>query len=468
MERYINDEWTLKDELGYQEVVDQVNKIIFNAEPPFTIGIYGGWGYGKTSIMRQLYFMNGGEIDSYKFPFVDEANEEIAGEEKKEIIEKLKEKGNINDYEAVWYNPWEHQFEKEPVIGLLHEIRERFNFFTKSTEEAKKLADISIRTGIDIISGIINAITKVKVDASNIEKYGEKYEKNNFEIASSSQRFKLLFEQAVKKLLGDKKDRKLIIFIDDLDRCEDDSIINLIRGIKLYLSTSNCIFVLGMDQINVMRALKKNNIHKDYLDKLFQCIIRVPLSNNYKKFIVEITKAYYSNKSQYNEFCNLLTDILEKNPRKVKNFLNSFRTYYEIAERSFNGSEFRIEILILFHYLRVYYEPIFAILEREHSFIENLINVCKGENANNKVELMFKRYLDNPFVDYENIPLKFETEEVISDKLEDIEFSYMEEISYRYEALKKFKEYLVKYFDKNNSEFTTKKLIKYIGTIEVN
>ena len=461
MEKYINDEWTLEDALGYDEIVEQVNKIIKNANPPFTIGIYGGWGFGKTSIMKKLYFMNGGELTSYKFPFADEPNSEEIGEERKKYIEQLK---NKNDYEAVWFNPWEHQFEKEPVIGLLHEIRERFNVFTKTTEEAKKLADVSIRTGVDILTGIINSITKVKIDASTIEKYGEKYEKNNFEIGSSSQRFKLLFEEAVKKLLNKKE--KLVIFIDDLDRCEDTSIINLIEGIKLYLSTSNCIFVLGMDQVNVMRALKKHNIHKDYLDKLFQCVVRLPLSNNYKRFIVNNTK-YYSSKPEYNELCILLKDILEKNPRKVKNFLNSFRTYYEIAKAKFDGHDFNIEILALFHYLRVYYEPIFAILERNYEFVKNLINVCKNENANNKVELMFKKYLDNPFIDSVETSRESEIDEIIPEKLEQEEFLYMEEILYKYEALRNFKKHFDKCFNEKESEFAPEKLRKYIGTIEV-
>lgn len=466
MEKYINDEWTLEDMLGYDKIIAQVNKIIEHAEPPFTIGIYGGWGCGKTSIMKKLYFMNGGKRNSYKIPFVNESNEEKISEDKLEQIKILEQENSQQKelYEVVWYNPWEHQFEKEPVIGLLHEIREKFNFVTKTTEEAQKLADVSIRAGVDILTGVINSMTKVKIDRARLEEYGEKYESNNLEIVSSSQKFKIIFEEAVKKILKNKK--KLIIFIDDLDRCEDASVISLIEGIKLYLSTSNCIFIFGMDQVNVMRALKKNNIHKDYLDKLFQCIVRVPLCNNNKKFISQIAK-YYEDKSDYNKLCNLLTDILEKNPRKVKNFLNSFRTYYEIATEMFEEDEFSNEILVLFHYIRVYYEPLFAILERDRKYVENLVNVLKGENANNKVELMFQKYIGNPFVDNVDVSSLSETEELIPESLEEEEFLYMEEISYKYEALNNFKKYFVKYYEDQNSEFLGERLEKYIGIVEV-
>jgi len=49
---YINDEWTLSDTLGYENFIIQILEIIKKANPPFTIGIYGGWGTGKTSIMK--------------------------------------------------------------------------------------------------------------------------------------------------------------------------------------------------------------------------------------------------------------------------------------------------------------------------------------------------------------------------------------------------------------------------------
>ncbi len=69
MNDYINDEWTLIDTLGCEKLVIQVLKIIENAKPPFTIGIYGGWGTGKTSIMKQLFFRTGGNVSSVLLPF---------------------------------------------------------------------------------------------------------------------------------------------------------------------------------------------------------------------------------------------------------------------------------------------------------------------------------------------------------------------------------------------------------------
>ena len=414
--------------------------------------------------MKQIYFRIGGKISSVLLPYSENPDEEnINREIRKKINQWKRELNKQTTNEAVWYNPWQHQFEEEPILGLLHEIRENFNLFTKTTFEAKKLADVTIRSGLDILTGIIKELTKMKIEPDKIEKYGTKYERENFEIKSSSHRFRLIFEQAVGKLIGENN--KLVIFIDDLDRCSDDNILKLLEGIKLYLSTGNCIFVFGMDQRNVERALEKKNIHKEYLDKLFQSIIRIPLSNKYNIFIQTIIKDYFP-RTSHSDLIKMLVEILEKNPRKVKNFLNSLRAYWEMRDQ---GDDLKIEIVTLFHYLRIFYEPIFSILERNPRYIEQLNNICRKESPNQKIEHFFNDYLKNPITDLPISPTS-ETDKVKSSTLIEGDLNYMREISLRYRALDKFKEYFIKYYESDlhdNIENENYEIIlQYLGVIE--
>jgi len=463
---YSNDQWTLIDDLGYENFVKNLETVIFNAKPPFTLGVYGGWGIGKTSIMKQLYFRIGGQLPSFLLPLSNDVNQEKIDVEMQREIDKWKEERKKNrkpDQIAVWFNPWQHQFEKNPVIGLLQEIREHFNFFSKAAGEAKKLLTTTVRSGLGILSGLIKELTKIDVDVDKIEQYGTRYETENFDIKSSSQKFRLLFEKAVDELVGSKKDR-LFIFIDDLDRCTDEHIVKLLEGIKLYLSTSNCIFIFGMDQRNVIKALEKQNIDREYLDKLFQGIIRIPLSKNYEAFIEKIVTNYFPGTGTVG-LSKLLSDILEKNPRKVKNFLNSFRAYWEMQNP---GHELDIKIAVLFHYLRLYYEPVFSILERNPDYTRNLINVCKNESPNEIVEHLFYKYLKNPIV--EGFPSTGEEEnrEVVPSTVSDKDMEYMEDISTRFEALNKFKEHFVNYTGLNLTlkKNTSALISKYLGVIE--
>ncbi len=470
MSRYSNDEWTLVDTLGYGPFIQQLLGLIEKAQPPFSIGIYGGWGTGKTSIMRQLFFRTGGRISSVLLPLSEDPVEEHLDPR---TIERITEfRGNNTKMRAVWFNPWQHQFDNDPIIGLLHEIRENFDLFSQVGEEAKKLADVSVRGGLDILSSIINKLTTAKVDPGKLEQYGEKYEAKQFAVKSSSQRFRLLFEKAIEKLLGGKDgDQKtLVVYIDDLDRCTDTNTIKLIEGIKLYLATSNCVFVFGMDQVNVLRALEHHQIHKDYLDKLFQSIIRIPLSKKYPALIRKVVGNYFPDEDT-DGLTELLADILEKNPRKVKNFLNSFRSYWELLnlpeDDASDQPRLKIETAALFHYLRIYCEPVFTVLERHPGYIKALSNVCQNNPPDQNVERLFYEYLRNP-ISVEVDPVgEAEDEELVSEgRLSKEEFEYMKDISPRYESLEKFKTYFVACFQDEIADNGPAILNRYLGVID--
>ncbi len=115
----LNDEWTLIDSLGYENLVQNLVTTIKKVQPPFSLGIYGGWGSGKTSLMKQVYYRVGGKTKSYLFPFSTKAEEEKINEENKQIIDELTVDLN---YEAIWFNPWKHEMESNPLLTGALEI----------------------------------------------------------------------------------------------------------------------------------------------------------------------------------------------------------------------------------------------------------------------------------------------------------------------------------------------------------
>ncbi len=183
------------------------------------------------------------------------------------------------------------------------------------------------------------------------------------------------------------KPRKLIIFIDDLDRCKPSKVVDIIESVNLFLDSKGCVFIIGMDSKVVTACIETRykevteetlNDFKGFerpgrlfLDKIIQLTLRVPKATkgdieNLVKKITEhkkIESAFehlnakkdndiktgenqislkselkpqlpitisYSNEDVANAI-KLGSSLLNENPRQVKRFINTFRLYAYIA-----------------------------------------------------------------------------------------------------------------------------------------
>ena len=141
-----------------------------------------------------------------------------------------------------------------------------------------------------------------KTNLAKVEAIGEKWEKDRYMTPLSSQMLTDLLEEAINKVA--KKQNKLVIFIDDLDRCSPQAALNLLEGIKVFLNLKNCVVVYGMDQRQIEKALIKSldingedtylkqSESREYLEKICQDIFHLPIPNQQKKsqYFIELLK----------------------------------------------------------------------------------------------------------------------------------------------------------------------------------
>jgi len=66
--------------------------------------------------------------------------------------------------------------------------------------------------------------------------------------------FEERFADVVKEYVGEKG--RLVVFIDDLDRCLPEGEITVLESLKLFLDKSQCVFVIGLDQIALAETIK--------------------------------------------------------------------------------------------------------------------------------------------------------------------------------------------------------------------
>nr|VFJ88071.1 MAG: Predicted P-loop ATPase, KAP-like [Candidatus Kentron sp. LFY] len=457
--RYRNDLWTLDDGFSLGRVGNQVARMALEVEPPFTLGVTGKWGAGKTSVMRRAFATLGGQPIRQKRALA-EPGEEGQGEQWAGLSwtneERQKALAWPEDYFqstegvfCVWFSPWQHQNEQNPLVPLIREIRAQFearlqdrfravqtlpegNARARKHKETIKKAWDGCRSnglaGIQLLGQVGNAALSLTLGAPSTVLTGAidavrqgRQEGNNSDpdltAISDGQRFHLLFEDAIDQVLEALLDfptenqgnesspegssPRLILFIDDLDRCEEGVIVRLLEAIKLYLSSRRCVFVLGLDDSAVLDVLTRHwqgrseDSNREYLEKLFQAILAVPLpATSHVREAISSQLAVHGIPSP-RRLAEDIERLLEPNPRKIKNFVNGLCATWglhdapgwllkeEAKSKVKNSGEFAeeeerqraVRRFLVFYYLRLYHRPVWRLLERQPESLDTLYGV---------------------------------------------------------------------------------------------
>jgi hypothetical protein len=193
--------------------------------------------------------------------------------------------------------------------------------------------------------------------------------------------------------------RRLVVFIDDLDRCSEAQAVRLLEGVKLYLQTRYCVFVFGLDGAAIRRAVERTlegatpESAQEYLEKLFQATLHVPVTRTLQPFIEDLS----ARAGLAPEAHPALAALLEPNPRKIKNFLNSLALAWATREPSGTVPDGeRVVDYALVQYLRLYHPEVSRLLTYDPTHLAGLHRVLQEgafqpvPNAS-PVELLFLR-----------------------------------------------------------------------------
>ena len=418
--RYQGDHWTLDDELGLGLVGDQLARMALEAPPPFTIGLTGKWGSGKTSLLRRSYVTLGGQPLQQQLAFAKPVKEAFETDlafnnkqrEKDLGWKELELTSVAKKSRCIWFSPWQHQNEDNPLIPLLKEIQHQFSSWTKIKNKAGQinrrggLATMALLERVTDAAASLTYGRKINIATGATQQIRQAWQdaESNVTPLSDGQRFHLLFEDAVNEILSatadsdseevDNKSR-LIIFIDDLDRCEESVIVRLLEAIKLYLNSRRCIFILGLDDTAVIDALgrywqRSEDLNREYLEKLFQTRVPVPLPQPSKIREAVITQL---EKHQVRDtfrpiIAKDIEQLLEPNPRKVKNFTNSLCAAWNLLGcKGWVTTDEQVRRFVMFHYIQQYHRAVWRLLERQPEslhFLWAVVNHASiGEIANN-------------------------------------------------------------------------------------
>lgn len=296
-----------------------------STQTPMTIAIYGTWGTGKTTAMEWLdRLLKGWNGYLGKNP-------------------AIKKQRKVR---TVWFYPWKYHKKEDVWRGLVSEvILKSIDVKEMTIERVKKaVKDFGVFLGRGFINVIasttIKATDAIEVDLSVVKDILADFDKT----AHPEKAFLNEFEDTLKKWIAEtisSKKERMVIFIDDLDRCTPDVAFEVLEALKLYLNIEDLIFVIGLDREVIDKVVEdhyekigfkteaEKTKCKKYLDKMFQVEVKVGPSRkqieDYTGYILDQNEFLKNNLNtkEYGAVKDVVLSLAGRNPREIKRLVNS-------------------------------------------------------------------------------------------------------------------------------------------------
>jgi hypothetical protein len=352
-----------KPSLGFAATASALAQIIRDSPPRFAVGIFGDWGSGKTTLMD-------------------------------EIRRKLAE-----TVVSVEFNAWRYEREPQLLIPLLDTVRGALVGWAAGRDAdtrervraaASKVGRIirGLAAGLSGEVGLPGAV-KVKYDVAKsidaLAMSGEPDQPQSLYVAAFaelSQAFTDLSAHGV---------AKVVVFVDDLDRCLPDNALDVIESMKLFFDLPGFVFVVGLDEDVVQRAVRTRfpespglpaataspaadvavtpdaQLARDYVEKIFQVPYRLPPV--VAEQLTDLLEAMYSEAElstvQLQDFRQRVATHLQYvavrgqvNPREVKRFLNTYTLQMLVRPQLDRDIVLSLQTLVFRYDWRVLYDAI--------------------------------------------------------------------------------------------------------------
>lgn len=249
MNHYLNDTIGRNDDLFY------FVRILSGLSSGSAVALNAAWGSGKTFFVKQAKML----IDIHN-PNSD-IDIEFLNKEEIASIKKVYNKYNFGTekYEmpkmaTVYYDAWKYDDTEDPLLSLLYCIMNRFGESVPEDKVAviKKFAQQSI----SIFSSAVRYVTGINVQEilETIKNFAEACEDTVKEQKSNESLEKRINSFLNDVVLGDEE--KLIIFIDELDRCNPQYAVKLLERVKHYFNHPKVIFVISYNKSELQHSIK--------------------------------------------------------------------------------------------------------------------------------------------------------------------------------------------------------------------
>ena len=227
--------------------INNLLKIINLLKKNTILSIDGNWGCGKTVFVKQIELINKENLE--------DLGNNIGLE--KNVIDEFNSK-----YIVYYYNAWENDNHEDPLKSIIFKI---VNDFPK---EQNQIFDETVQLPLDFKK----FIKSISCDLINIDKV--KSYKDLVESIYTVEEQKKALNNLLNNIIPN--DKKIVMIIDELDRCNPNFAVKLIETIKHFFNNNNLIFILASNNEQLACTISKFYGEKfdgyGYLNKIYDLI----------------------------------------------------------------------------------------------------------------------------------------------------------------------------------------------------
>lgn len=276
------------DSYGRNNDIFQFIDFLTCIDGPFCLSIDGRWGSGKTFFVQETNMIINYLWERTYLKDVDpNSNSIITIMEYNNLQDSLKKgfKGIVDknttdkntkkmkEYHmyGLYYNAWKNDFHSNPLLSLVWEIILQTSLRLSSDIDIlniagkliKSLSQVSKSPNMGVLAGI----------AGLIANWNPGSEKDILAAIKAENSFDTALRTFIDELTEQLRNSKLVLFIDELDRCKPDFAIRLLEQLQHYLKNDKIIIVCSVNAEQLQHTIRQ--YYGDgfdairYLDKVF-------------------------------------------------------------------------------------------------------------------------------------------------------------------------------------------------------
>lgn len=357
--------------MGFDSYAEALAEVITWSRAEFAVGILGRWGSGKTTLMQA-------------------------------IKRRLERDPNVV---PVWFPAWRYERDPNLILPLLDVLREALEKRDKGKRgwaydaaAGVSGAGMAFLQGLKLSAGLPGGVTADWELGKTIEA-----------IKSGRERpAPLSYYHAGYRMLGEAikglsagGERRVVIFIDDLDRCLPTNALDVLESMKLFFDVEGCVFVVGLDReiaeeavAAKYRSLAGDGARplvsgSDYVKKIFQVPFSLPpiTAGQLKTYLDAIERESGFGAAQRTDFTDNVRRHFGRlqgedpvNPREIKRLINLYTIQLKmLSSRLSDSVNQNVVLALLCMNFRESWKPFYEQLAADPPYFQQTLRHVLGK-----------------------------------------------------------------------------------------